>query len=80
MSEQKVHLLDIKRQTKQEACFYLWKAEMTYLMSRGWETLVGGSSPKCFVAPGDDYRSPDCVFYTHDEALVIQKEKDEYTD
>ncbi len=61
---------------KDKAVMNLWRAEIKYLDSRGWVSLIGGRDPKYMVAPGDDYKAEGCKFHTHNEALQIQKEKD----
>lgn len=77
-NEKELGPLDIRLWTKEEACFRLWKSEHTYLMSRGWEALVGTQSDNYLIAPGDDIDASGTRHYTHDEAMVIQKEKDNY--
>jgi hypothetical protein len=70
-----LHPLDIRNYSKEEACRLLWRAEMTYLGARGWITLCG-IPDKYYVAPGDDYKDDKTILYSHEEALKIQKEKD----
>lgn len=62
--------------TKSEAVFKLFRAEMTYLIARGWDTLLGHPDEKYYVPPGVDYKADGAKLCTHEEALAIQKEKD----
>jgi hypothetical protein len=77
-AEQKLHPLDIRNWTKEEAMWKLFKAEMTYLGARGWTMLCGTPDDKLYIEPGVvDYRAGDVRLYSHEEALKIQKEKDQ---
>lgn len=68
--------LDIKMVSKEEAMRRLWRAEFLYLRSRGWEALCGVPD-KYMVKPGEDYRLPETILYSMQEALKIQKEADD---
>jgi len=67
---------DVRLWSKEKAVWHLFRSEMTYLFARGWVTLCGTSTNKCYVSPGEDYRNPGTILYSHEEALAIQKEKD----
>jgi len=71
-----LHPSDVRNRTKEEATWILYRAEMTYLTSRGWIMLCGTPDGRYYVAPGDEENLKDATLYTHDEALKIQKEKD----
>lgn len=67
--------LDVRDTPKERAQWLLFRAEMLYLRSRGWE-MVCGVTNNYMVKPGEDYRLPEAVLYSHEEALKIQKESD----
>lgn len=66
---------DIRHWSKDKAKWYLFKSELTYLMSRGWHTLCG-ISDKYYVAPEEKCTNYS-ILYSHEEALSIQKKKDQ---
>jgi len=76
MDKKELHPLDVRNWTKEESMQKLFKAEMTYLASRGWQMLCGTRDSRYYVSPEDDYKAEETKLYTHDEALQIQKEKD----
>lgn len=57
-------------------CMNLFRAELRYLHERGWQSLCGTHDNRYMVRPGADYKDPDVVLLTHEEALKIQKEED----
>lgn len=67
---------DVRLWSKDTATLYLFKAELTYLQSRGWTNLIGRSDSKCMIFL-DKSKIP--TYYSHEEALSIQKKKDEIT-
>jgi hypothetical protein len=81
MSDDKdLQALDVRNRTKEQAVMALFRAEITYLLSRGWQMLCGTRDNRYYVAPGEDYKNKDIKLYTHDEACKIQKEKDGWYD
>ena len=71
-----LHPLDVRNRTKEEAMMTLFRAETTYLSSRGWIVLCGTPDNKYYVARGEEHNLKSATLYTHDEALSIQKNKD----
>ena len=71
-----LHPSDVRNRTKEESKMILFRSEMTYLMSRGWNMLCGTPDSRYYVAPGEEDNLKEAHLYTHDEALKIQKEKD----
>ena len=80
MSDKKYSPQDVRNRTRKEAMWHLYRAEMTYLHSAGWQPLCGTQDSKCWVAPKDDYKLTETPLYTISESLKIQKEKDGYYD
>lgn len=64
---------------KEEQLVYmdLFRAELRHLTRRGWQALCGTQDAHCMVAPGDNYIGLNVILYTHEEALKLQKEKDQ---
>jgi hypothetical protein len=63
--------LELTDWTKEEAVWYLYRAEVFYLIARGWNMLAGHPDEKYYLSP-----LKDNIYYSHEEAINIQKQKD----
>jgi hypothetical protein len=66
-----LHPNDLRNWTKGEAKHRLFKIEMLYLVSRGWQILCGVPLSEGYVSPIDG------KIFSHEDAVTFQKQMDE---
>ena len=71
---------DIRDRTKEESMQILFRAEVHYLLARGWDRLVGTRDNRYYVAPGASGPYTDEMLHTHSQALQIQKVTDRWAE